>query len=174
MNPSDQHQLRGARVVKTLPLVAHVIHHLATGGMENGLVNLINRMPESRYRHAVICMADYSDFRFRIRRQDVEIFALHKRAGHDPVMQWRLMRLLQRLRPAILHSRNLGGLDSLLPGTIAGVKGRIPGEHRRDERDPEGASRRMIWLRRAHSPLVSHYVTVSKDLSRYLTDKVGI
>ena len=35
------------------PLVLHVIHHLVIGGMENGLVNLINRMPAQRFRHAV-------------------------------------------------------------------------------------------------------------------------
>ena len=34
------------------PLVLHVIHHLYVGGMENGLVNLINNMPPDDYRHA--------------------------------------------------------------------------------------------------------------------------
>ncbi len=40
------------------PLIAHVILRLAVGGMENGVVNLINRTPPDCYRHAVICMAD--------------------------------------------------------------------------------------------------------------------
>ena len=35
------------------PLIVHVIHRLAVGGLENGLVNLINRMPADRYRHAM-------------------------------------------------------------------------------------------------------------------------
>jgi hypothetical protein len=30
---------------RPVPLVAHVIHRLDVGGMENGLVNLINHMP---------------------------------------------------------------------------------------------------------------------------------
>ena len=50
------------------PLVLHVIHHLVVGGMENGLVNLINHMPATAYRHAIACIEDYSDFRQRITR----------------------------------------------------------------------------------------------------------
>ena len=48
------------------PLVLHVIHHLHTGGLENGLVNLINRMPPSAFRHAIACVEDYSSFRERL------------------------------------------------------------------------------------------------------------
>src|SRR6476659_8707322 len=62
----------------TPPLVLHVIHQLGIGGLENGLVNLINGMPESRFRHAIACIEDYSDFRQRLKRSDVEVFALHR------------------------------------------------------------------------------------------------
>jgi hypothetical protein len=54
---------------ETRPLILHVIHHLRTGGLENGLVNLINHLPESRYRHAVACVEDFSDFRLRVTRR---------------------------------------------------------------------------------------------------------
>ncbi len=30
------------------PLVAHVMYRFDTGGLENGIVNLINHMPDSR------------------------------------------------------------------------------------------------------------------------------
>ena len=36
------------------------------GGMENNLVNLINRMPPARFRHAIACVEDFSDFRSRV------------------------------------------------------------------------------------------------------------
>src|SRR5579872_4525809 len=89
------------------PLVLHVIHHLVTGGMENGLVNLVNTMPESSYRHAIACIEDYSAFRDRIRRPGVEVIALHR----SRVGIWRTRRelftLCRRLRPAIIHSRNM-------------------------------------------------------------------
>ena len=62
----------------TPPLILHVIHHLHMGGMENGLVNLINRMPAARYRHAIACVEDYSDFRERLTQPAVEVFPLYR------------------------------------------------------------------------------------------------
>ena len=44
------------------PVVAHIIQRLAVGGLENGLVNLINHMPEDRYRHVIVCLADATDY----------------------------------------------------------------------------------------------------------------
>ena len=55
------------------PLIAHVILRLAVDGMENGVVNLIDRTPPDCYRHAVICMADADDFHNRITQPSVEI-----------------------------------------------------------------------------------------------------
>src|SRR5262245_51860603 len=96
------------------PLVAHLIYRLDVGGLENGLVNLINRMPTDRFRHAIICLTEHTEFRQRIHRGDVALFALHKPPGNSPVTLVRLWALLRRLRPAILHTRNLTALDGAL------------------------------------------------------------
>lgn len=156
------------------PLILHVIHRLDTGGLENGLVNLINRLPEQRFRHAIACMTDFTDFRQRIERSDVEIVALNKRPGLDPGAQVRLYQTIRRLRPNIVHGRNLAALDGLLPARLAGVRACLHGEHGRDESDPDGRSSKRLWLRRLHAPLVSHFSTVSDDLRRYLIEGVGI
>jgi hypothetical protein len=50
------------------PLIAHVLFRLGTGGLENGVVNLINTMPDEKFQHVVICMTDYTDFRNRIKK----------------------------------------------------------------------------------------------------------
>src|SRR4051794_23981778 len=102
------------------PLVLHVIHHLVTGGMENGLVNLIGGMPPDAFRHAVACVEDYSDFRERLRPCGTEVIALHRsRVGVWQVRR-EIYRLCRRLRPAIVHTRGLSGLDALLPARLAG------------------------------------------------------
>ncbi|MDP2324494.1 MAG: sugar transferase, partial [Gammaproteobacteria bacterium] len=43
--------------------MAHIVHRLDYGGLENGLINLLNGLPVERFRHAVICLAGFSDFR---------------------------------------------------------------------------------------------------------------
>src|SRR5260370_16377476 len=95
------------------PLIAHVIHHLHIGGMENGLVNLINRIPYDRYRHCVICAEDFSDFRDRIERPDVQVLALKKSALTTIQLYRRMRALFKELRPTIVHRRHLSALHAL-------------------------------------------------------------
>lgn len=156
------------------PLVVHVIHRLGTGGMENGLVNLINHMPLERYRHAIVCLQGYTDFRQRIRRDDVEIYDVNKRDGHDFGAYWRLYRILRKLKPDILHTRNLSALESQVVGTAACVRGRVHGEHGRDIYDLHGKNRKYNLLRKMIQPLVGHYIAVSRDLAGWLHDTVGV
>jgi sugar transferase (PEP-CTERM/EpsH1 system associated) len=158
----------------TRPLVLHVIHQLAMGGMENNLVNLINRMPASSFRHAIACVEDFTDFRSRLVKPDVEVFALHRSRVGVQRLRLELFRLCRRLRPRIVHSRNRSGLDALVPARLAGVRYRVHGEHGWDVGDLHGESWKLMLLRRLHAPLVSRYITVSKDLERYLTERVGI
>jgi hypothetical protein len=101
------------------PLIAHVIYGLKTGGVENGLVNLINHMPADRFRHAIVCLTDYSDFRLRIRRADVECYALHKPPGKVPGFYVKVWKLLRHLRPHIVHTRNLTALATQVPAMLA-------------------------------------------------------
>jgi sugar transferase (PEP-CTERM/EpsH1 system associated) len=68
----------------------------------------------------------------------------------------------------------LSGLDALAPAKLAGVRHCIHGEHGWDMDDLYGTRWRPAILRRLHSPLVDRYIVVSKDLERYLTQRVGI
>ena len=40
------------------PLVIHVVYSFDVGGLENGIVNLINRMPADRFRHMIVALTD--------------------------------------------------------------------------------------------------------------------
>jgi sugar transferase (PEP-CTERM/EpsH1 system associated) len=157
-----------------LPLVAHVIQRLAMGGLENGLVNLINYMPEDRYRHIVVCLADTTDYSRRITQKNAPVIALHQRQGQDFAVHWRLLKLLLRLRPAIVHTRNLGSLEFQAIAAVAGVRGRVHGEHGRDMEDLDGTNPKYKFLRKTIRPFVQHYTAVSNDLARWLVDTIGI
>jgi len=156
------------------PLIVHVIHELGLGGLENGLVNLINRMPPTRYRHAIVCMTRSTDFSRRLRRDDVDVYAMQRDQAPLSRTLINLYGLLRRLRPAIVHSRNRSGLDALLPSLCAGVRVRVHGEHGRDVDDLDGSNRRYRLLRQLFRPLVSQYTAVSKDLENYLVERIGV
>jgi sugar transferase (PEP-CTERM/EpsH1 system associated) len=165
MNPADPRP----------PLVLHVVHRFAVGGLENGLVNLLNRMPPHAARHAVLALTDVdAAFRRRVTRDDVAFIALGKAPGHLVGAYPRLVRVFRERRPAIVHTRNLAALEAVVPAWAAGVPARIHGEHGRDMHDLDGTRVRYRLVRRLYRPFVSQYVALSRDLERYLVDAVGV
>ncbi|HEX9173232.1 MAG TPA: TIGR03088 family PEP-CTERM/XrtA system glycosyltransferase [Telluria sp.] len=156
------------------PLVVHLVYRLDIGGLETLLVDAINRMPAQRYRHAVVCLTDYTDFAQRITRPGVELFALHKPPGLGLASHLKLFKLLRRLRPAILHTYNLGTIEYAAVALAAGVPVRVHAEHGRDAGDPNGTNRKHNLLRRLLVPVIDRYVPVSSDLRQWLKQVVGI
>ena len=156
------------------PLVMHLLHRFDTGGLENGVVNLINHMPPTAYRHMVVALTEVTDFRQRLQRPDVDCVALGKGPGHGAKLYPALWRLLRQRRPAIVHSRNLAALEMQVAAWGARVPVRIHGEHGRDVDDLDGSSSRHQHLRRAYAPFVQRYVALSHDLEIYLSGPVGI
>jgi sugar transferase (PEP-CTERM/EpsH1 system associated) len=152
----------------------HLIYRLDIGGLETLLVDSINRMPASAYRHAVVCLTDYTDFAKRITRPGVELYALHKPPGLGLGTHLDLFRLLRRLQPSILHTYNLGTIEYAFTAALAGVPARVHAEHGRDARDPNGTNRKHNLLRRLLVPFIDRYVPVSSDLRRWLAEVVGI
>jgi sugar transferase (PEP-CTERM/EpsH1 system associated) len=156
------------------PLVAHVIFSLNTGGLENGLVNIINRTPANRYQHIIICITQAGDFAARITADNVKVIELNKREGHDLRFFYRLRRLLRELRPDIVHSRNLAALETQLLTIGLGGTRRVHGEHGREVGDLNGRNWKYLAFRRIMRLFVHNYIAVSKDLERWLIDLVHV
>ena len=157
------------------PLIVHVVHGFGVGGLENGLVNLVNRMPASRWRHAIVSLTQVSGrFAERVERSDVAFIELGKRPGHLVRDYPRLYRLFRQLRPAVVHTRNLAALEAAVPAWAADVPVRIHGEHGWNAQDPGGERRRYQYVRRVYRPFVHRYVALSRDLQGYLERRVGI
>ena len=156
------------------PLIAHVIQRLAVGGLENGLVNLINHMPQARYRHAIICLTDFTNYADRVQRKDVQILALHQSNGRDLGIHRRFLKVIRSIRPAIVHTRNLPALEFQAIAALAGVYGRIHSEHGRDMYDLDGMNFKYNALRRLMRLFIHRYIVVSRNLSDWLVDTVHI
>lgn len=156
------------------PLIAHVIHRLDYGGLENGLVNLVNSIPAERYRQAIVCLSGYTDFGKRIRASGVQIYSVDKRPGKDPRAYFRLWKMLRRLGPTIVHTRNLGTVDVQWIVLAAGLHRRVHGEHGWDASDPVGQGTRSVMIRRMCRPVIQRYVALSDDLARWLETTIRV
>lgn len=155
-------------------LVAHVVYRFDVGGLENGVVNLVNSLPVERFRHAIVALTEVTAFRHRITRDDVAFVSLRKPPGHG-VRQWpALVRAFRELRPDIVHTRNLAPLEATLPAWVAGVPARVHGEHGWDVGDLDGTNRRHRLTRRLYRPFVTRYVALSRHIQDYLQSSIGV
>ena len=156
------------------PLIAHVVYRFDVGGLENGVVNLINNLPPERYDHAVIALTDVTDFRRRIVRDDVRYHALKKQPGHGVAVYRRLYALFREWQPAIVHTRNLAASEAQIPAALARVPIRIHGEHGWDMHDIGSGKTSHRWQRKLLRPFVHRYVALSEEIRSYLTARVGV
>jgi len=141
--------------------IAHVVHSFAVGGLENGVVNLINQLPLEHYRHTIICVTDHDpEFFARIKTNNVQIIDLYKPQGKGVVWLYKCWKLLRELKPDICHSRNLNALEAQLPAFFAGVPVRIHGEHGWDVNDLGGCNLKYQKLRRVLKLLIPQYIAL--------------
>ena len=108
------------------PHIVHVIYRFAMGGLENGLVNLVNQLPAGAWRHTIVSLTDVDPaFSSRMRDDRAEIVALGKKSGHAHGVYPRLWRLLRQWRPAIVHTRDLATQEVVPVAWAAGVPVRV-------------------------------------------------
>jgi len=157
------------------PLIVHVVYRFDVGGMENGIVNLINYLPDEFADHCVVALTNVApSFAARLRRKDVQVLAMHKPAGQMLPFLPKLVSLIRTLRPAIFHTRNIGTLEAQLSAWFAGTPVRLHGEHGWDIGDLVGENSKMLWIRRMMKIFVHHQVALSDPTYRYLRDRVGV
>ncbi len=154
-------------------LVAHLVFRFDYGGLENGVANIVNGLSDNSLRHVVIALTDATEFTDRLDSR-VTVYSIGKQPGKDPGAYVRLYRLLRKLRPDIVHTRNIGTMDCLLIAFLARVPVRIHGEHGWDVHDPDGTRIRYRLMRRLLHRFAGRIVTVSKDLKVWLSEVVGI
>lgn len=105
---------------------------------------------------------------------DVRVVPMAETHPPDKWNALRMARLFRALAPDIVHTRNWTCIDAVIGARLARVPVVIQGEHGRDALDPEGQNPVRRRVRRLLGPLVTEFVTVSRDLARWLIEDVRI
>ncbi len=100
--------------------VLHVMFSLEPGGMENGVVNVANRLPEDEFDVHFCCIETGGAFVDRLNHPDNVTVLGKDRPGFSKKAVWGLMKAIFRLRPHVVHSHNLGPLTYSVCGTLWG------------------------------------------------------
>ena len=153
--------------------IVHVVHALEVGGLENGLVNLLNHL-DDRFTHTILCLSRSGRMAERIKNSHVKIIEMRLPTDRFRFPVLRLAREFQRVSPDIVHTRGWATIDAIFAARVASVSCVIHGEHGREAGDPNGRNRKRNIVRKCLSPLVHRFVTVSDDLKSWLIRTVGI
>lgn len=103
--------------------VLHVIHGLRRGGLENGVINLLNRLPDDIVQ-GVVCLDVRGEMADRIDRP-VDIWVLD-RGRHDLKVPIRLAGIIRDWKPDVIHARNWNAwADALAGHVLAGRSGKL-------------------------------------------------
>ena len=121
----------------------------------------------------VVNAAPFSMFNMLGEEPPIVMISINKRDGKDWGHYLRLFQTLKRLRPLLIHTRNLSGIEGQLLAACAGVRLRVHGEHGRDIDDLHGLSLKYRCLRKLLRPLIGHFIAVSKDLEAWLIGTIG-
>jgi len=162
--------------LKNKPIhIVHFVHSFATGGLENGVVNIINNLPEAEYKHTIICITNHDEIFFqRITTRNISIIDLNKPQGKGVLWLFHCWQLLRQLKPDVCHTRNLSALEAQLPSFLARVPFRIHGEHGWDVSDLGGINKKYQLLRKIFKPLVHQYIALSAEAEDYLTEIIKV
>ncbi len=154
--------------------IMHVVHALGIGGLENGVVNLINHTDPDRFRHSICCISRSGQNAENLTGKNVEIFEMKKGEARDLSLPIKLAHLFMKAKVDIVHTRNWGAIDGIIGARLAGIPVAIHGEHGREIADPQGQNKRRNLIRKGLSYFIDSYITVSKELGEWLITQVGI
>lgn len=125
----------------------HVVFSLAPGGLENGVVNLCNRLDTRKFQPSVCVFEGGGALEARLDKNRVDLVTTRRYLRYDPTLPLRLAAQLQRRRIDILHTHSWGTLvEGVLAAKLAQTPVVVHGEHGTLEARPHNLSiQRWLW-----------------------------
>jgi len=141
--------------------VMYVIWSLEIGGAERLVVALAKGLDRRRFAPMVVCLNAAGALATDLRARGIPVIALHKGHGVDLRALWRLMRIMRRLKPHVVHTHLWGAnVWGRIAARFAGVPTVVTTEHSVDTWKPSWYFVIDRWLARWTTGLiaVSHQV----------------
>jgi sugar transferase (PEP-CTERM/EpsH1 system associated) len=146
----------------------HLVYSFGFGGMEVGVAKLSNAIDPATVNVSICSGRPSETLKYQL-RPEVRFFELGRRQGNDPGLVLRLVRLLRRERPHILHTHGWATLvEGLVGARLAGVPVVIHGEHGTlDLRPVNRRVQRWAWGR------TTQVMAVSSRLAERMERQIG-
>ncbi len=151
--------------MKSAPIrIMHFVDGLGKGGLENGLVNLIERLDPAGFEHVVCAVRQLGPNADRLPRERVRVMCLGEKDGHSRVQVGSFIRGIREVRPDIVHSRNWGAVEAVMAGKWARSCALVHSEHGLEADTSEKEPWRRRGFRRLAFELADKVLSVSYQL----------
>ena len=151
--------------------IMHVVDSMVVGGLQNGLVNVIDRLDADRFEHVVCAVRHLGAMAKRLPSDRVRTLCLDAENSKVRVQVGSLAQCISKFKPDIVHSRNWGAIEAVIAGRWSRQCAVIHSEHGL-EKDQE-PWRRQVFRRIAYA-LADRVFTVSFHLKTLLVEKTGV
>lgn len=146
----------------------HVVHALRVGGMEAGVITIVNALQHRGIVSAITSCVPADDIRHRL-DASIPVVELDRRPGNDLRLIGHLKGSFARWRPDIVHTHAWGTLvEGLVAARWAGVRAVVHGEHGSlQTRWRHRFVQRAVWAR------VDRVLSVSQALADRMRSEIG-
>ncbi len=131
--------------------IVYLVPDLGMAGLQNQVVNLVNRLPSPRFGCQIVSFSSYAPMRDRVQGEWGTVVTLQKRRGNDPAVVSQLYRLCRRVRPHVVQTHNWG---TLVEGVVAARLAGVPIVIHAERGTVETRTRNLLMQR-----LMSYFVT---------------
>jgi sugar transferase (PEP-CTERM/EpsH1 system associated) len=155
--------------------IGHTIYAFHDGGMERGLLNLINYGDRDHFHHVILCLTEAGAFAKLLASPSCTVVELHKKEGNDWRLPWRIARLVHEHELDVLHARGWPTLiETAIGARLAKVSATIYGFHGKTFDDLQGIGFKRRWLQKVGIRSYKKIVTLNPRMRSELATECGI
>jgi len=154
-------------------VIAHVVYSFdKIGGLENGVVNIINGLDRSPFHHVICSLKSLGALQQRVIAPNVSFFSLNKREGNDISIPFKLFLIFRREQVTVVHLRNwVTMVEGYLAAKLARVNRIIYSEHGRHFEDIEDGKKLNTKIKQRLFKRVDSLLSVSSELAAEMTER---
>jgi sugar transferase (PEP-CTERM/EpsH1 system associated) len=147
--------------------ILHVVSCLGMGGTEHGVLKIIRGLGHAEFEHQICAVRGVDDNFVRQMNVPAQISAVGLAEPGFQFPLFRLMHLMKKFRPHIVHTRNFGALEAIAAARFVGVPVAIHSEHGYELEILGGLPFRRRLVCRALYTMADQVCTVTRDLMDY-------
>lgn len=151
--------------------ICHIVYSFSKiGGLENGVINIINGLDQEVFNHIVVSLTDLGELKDRVFSRNVCYYAINKNEGNDFFLPSKLYSILVRHNVHVLHLRNW---PTMVEGFLAGKLSKTPyiiySEHGRHFESVWNNQKIKSFIIRYILKRVNRCLTVSENVAKEIT-----